>query len=155
VPLVVTGPGVLRAKRLVRVAENIDLFPTFVRLGGGSVPPTVDGSSLLQLLRGQRAPAWRDAALVEHHGPVTNPSDPDAPPAGSGNPTTYEALRLPASTYVEYANGEREYYDLRKDPFELRNAASKLSSRRRASLHSELAKLESCHTNAACRRAVP
>ena len=57
--------------------------------------------------------------------------------------------------YVEYADGEREYYDLRQDPYELTNTASKLSAKRRATLHSELAKLESCHTNAACRRAVP
>ena len=93
------------------------------------MPPSVDGSSLIQLFRGQAAPAWRDAALVEHHGPVTNPSDPDAPPAGSGNPL--------------------------KDPFELMNTASKLTPKRRATLHSELAKLSKCHTNAACRRAVP
>ncbi len=153
VPLIVTGPGVTAGKTVTHIAQNIDLCPTFVQLARASVAPSVDGQSLVPLLRAQPAPSWRDAALVEHHGPNVTPSDPDAPQPGSGNPTTYEALRLPGSTYVEYANGEREFYDLRADPDELTNSASQLTSSRLASLHSRLAALENCHSSASCRQA--
>jgi N-acetylglucosamine-6-sulfatase len=151
VPLIVTGPDVAPGATVTRITENIDLYPTFVRLGHASVPPTVDGDDLLQLLRGQNVPVWSDAALIEHHGPNTDPTDPDAPEPGSGNPTTYEAVRLPDSTYVEYADGELEYYDLRADPYQLTNTASQLSSSQLTSLHSLLAGLADCHTGAACR----
>jgi N-acetylglucosamine-6-sulfatase len=80
-------------------------------------------------------------------------TDPDAPQPGSGNPPTYEALRLPGSTYVEYADGELEYYDLNQDPYELTNSASQLPPSRLAALHAELVGLENCHTRAECNRA--
>jgi N-acetylglucosamine-6-sulfatase len=155
VPLIVTGPGVTAGKTATDIVQNIDLYPTFVRLGRASVPPSVDGESLVPLFGVQPVPYWRDAALVEHHGPDFDPTDPDAPPPGSGNPTTYEALRLPDSTYVEYANGEREYYDLHEDPYELTNTASQLSSSRLHSLHSSLSALENCHGSATCFHVPP
>ena len=109
VPLIVTGPDVVRGRNVARVTENVDLCPTFVHLGHAGVPPTVDGQNLVPLLRGKHVPTWRDAALVEHHGPDFGISaGPDAAQPGSGTPSTYEALRLRHSVYVEYANGERE-----------------------------------------------
>jgi N-acetylglucosamine-6-sulfatase len=153
VPLIITGPAVRHGRTTHRIAQNIDLYPTVVRLARGSVPPWVDGVGLQKLLRGHPVPAWSDAALVEHHGPDTDPSDPDQPPPGSGNPTTYEALRQRWSTYVEYANGESEYYDLRADPYELTNTASSLSPADRDRLHTILMRLENCHSAVACRQA--
>ncbi len=154
VPLVVTGPGVVAGREVARVTENVDLYPTFVRLGGAGASPFVDGKSLLPLLHGDPAPSWRDAALVEHHGPDFGAAaGPDAAESGSGNPLTYEALRLPHATYVEYANGEREYYDLRSDPYELTNTYPKLSRSEVDGLHSRLARLQSCRIVAACRAA--
>ena len=128
VPLVVAGPNVVAGQDVARVTENVDLYPTFVRLGRAGTSPLVDGKSLVPLLRGEPAPNWRDAALIEHHGPDFGvAAGPDAPPPGSGNPLTYEALRLPHSIYVEYTDGEREYYNLTQDPYELTNTYSKLS----------------------------
>ena len=152
VPLIVTGPGVEAGREITHIAQNIDLYPTFAQIGHASVPPRVDGDSLVPLLERPIVPEWRDAALVEHHGPDVDPSDPDAPQPGSGNPSTYEALRLPGSTYVEYANGEREYYDLAADPYELTNSASQLSSTQAARLHAQLAALANCHSRSECRR---
>jgi len=108
---------VTAGKTVTNVVQNIDLYPTFVRLGRASIPPSVDGLSLVPLLGSQPVPFWRDAALIEHHGPDVDPNDPDAPLPGSRNPPSYEAPRLPESTYVEYANGEVEYYDLHEDPY--------------------------------------
>jgi arylsulfatase A-like enzyme len=154
VPLVVTGPNVIHGRDVARVTENVDLCPTFDHLGRAGVPPTVEGQSLVPLLRGKPVPAWRDAALIEHHGPDFGVSaGPDAAPPGSGNPSTYEALRLRHSIYVEYANGEREYYDLDSDPYELTNTYPELSPEQADALHSRLAELETCHSTATCQPA--
>lgn len=149
VPLVITGPGFAAGKTVSEPAENIDLRPTFDTLAG--VPPgsDVDGHALGPLLSGSPVD-WRDTALIEHHGPDIDPADPDRPAKNSGNPTTYAALRTTVFTYVEYADGEREYYDRRTDPDELSNTAAALSAVRVAQLHKTLAALAACHGSATC-----
>ncbi|MFL6073338.1 MAG: sulfatase [Mycobacteriales bacterium] len=144
VPLVVAGPHVPAGRTRTEPVENVDLTPTFLGLGGAPAPADVDGHSLLPLLRGAATPGWRDAALVEHHGPDTDPADPDRPGAHSGNPTTYEAMRTRTATYVEYADGEREYYDRTSDPNELHNTVGQLSTGQLAALHAQLQALETC-----------
>jgi arylsulfatase A-like enzyme len=153
VPLIVTGPGVPPGVTVDDIAENIDLNPTFVELGGAVPSAEVDGRSLVPLLHGQRVTDWRSAALVEHRGPVRNPADPDLPGRRSGNPTTYEALRLKAALYVEYADGEKEYHDLVADPDELRNSYAALPDAEKASLHAMLDALQSCRGTQACQAA--
>jgi arylsulfatase A-like enzyme len=154
VPLVVTGPDVAADRNVARVTENVDLYPTFVRIGRAGASPLVDGKSLVPLLRGHPAALWRDAALVEHHGPDFGAAaGPDAPLVGSGNPSTYEALRLPHAMYVEYTDGEREYYDLESDPYELRNIYPQLSPAQVDAVHSRLATLERCRGATTCQAA--
>jgi N-acetylglucosamine-6-sulfatase len=148
VPLVVAGPGVPAGATSDAMAENVDLAKTFAAIGGTKMPS--DGHSLLALLHGQDPSDWRDAILVEHHGPVTNPDDPDIQNDLSGNPPSYEAMRTPDFLYVEYRNGQREFYDLRTDPYELHNIVSSLSPTDRELLHSELLALENCHTGPSC-----
>jgi N-acetylglucosamine-6-sulfatase len=131
-------------------AENIDLRPTFEQYAGATTPADVDGRSLKPLLGGGPAAGWRSAALVEHHGPDTDPADPDHPAAGSGNPTTYQAVRTADVTYVEYANGEKEFYDRSSDPDQLRNTVGQLPADRAAQLHATLAALTSCHGGQSC-----
>ncbi len=153
VPLIVTGPGVPAGRKVEQMAENIDLCPTFEQLGGARTPASVDGRGLVALMRGERVENWRREILVEHHGRVTDAGDPDLPRRGSGNPPSYEALRTPRSLYVEYGNGEREYYDLRSDPFELRNVAARLAPEHALKLHRTLLRMEACHGARACWRA--
>ena len=59
-------------------------------------------------------------------------------------------MRTDAFLYVEYADGEREFYDLRADPFELHNIAGRLTRRELTRLHAELRALERCHGGRAC-----
>jgi len=151
VPLVVAGPGVPAGRTVSEIAENVDLCPTFSELGGTPAPADADGRSLVPFLRGQPAPAdWRTAALVEHRGAVTSPEDPDFPARGSGNPPTYEALRTEDSLYVEYADGQREFYDRRVDPEELDNLWEELPEARRARLAAAVAAMRTC-TGVGCR----
>jgi N-acetylglucosamine-6-sulfatase len=155
VPLIVTGPGVPAGRTVAAMTENTDLCPTFAELAGAPAPPSADGHSLVPLLRddaaAQAAAAdWRDAVLIEHHGNVSGASDPDLPPAGSGNPPSYEALRSQDALYLEYADGERELYDLASDPLQLHNLAEEVPPERLARLSGQLATMANCHGPAQC-----
>jgi N-acetylglucosamine-6-sulfatase len=66
--------------------ENIDLRPTFEELGGITTSPEVDGRSLVPLLRDGHAKGWKQAGLIEHHGPNNAADDPDKAAPESGNP---------------------------------------------------------------------
>ncbi|MEV8510549.1 sulfatase [Actinoplanes sp. NPDC051475] len=152
VPLVVAGPGIEAGRTVSAPAQNIDLRPTFNDLAGVELPADVDGRSLTPLFAGPAPADWRTAALIEHHGPDFDPSDPDRPRPGSGNPPTYAALRTAAYTYVEYVDGSREFYNRRKDPEQLRNIVEQLPRTRRAALHRALKRLTTCRA-ASCRTA--
>jgi arylsulfatase A-like enzyme len=143
VPLVVTGPGVPAGASTGDVAENIDLGETFAAIAGTSMTGA-DGHSLLPLWHGQHPSDWRNAALIEHKGTLLSVLDPDYQQPASGDPTTYEAIRTASYLYVQYADGEHEFYDLRTDPFELNNIYPSLNGRQRAQLHSALARMAHC-----------
>lgn len=155
VPLVVRGPGVPAGRTIDRVVQNVDLRPTFEALAGARTPADVDGRSLLGLLldRPERRP-WRTGALVEHHGPDLDPTDPDLQGEASGEPTSYEALRTRRWTYVEYRDGERELYDDRRDPLQRRNVVRRADPALLRRLHAELSRLRACH-GAACSAPAP
>jgi N-acetylglucosamine-6-sulfatase len=149
VPLVISGPGIPAGTTTNAMAENIDLAKTFTQIGGTNL--SGDGHSLIPLFGGGFMPAdWRNAILVEHRGPNLAPSDPDFQPSGSGNPTTYEAMRTSRFLYVEYSDGEREIYNLVNDPFELHNLAGGLTPLQLDELHAELLNLERCHDGSSC-----
>ncbi|HEU5417141.1 MAG TPA: sulfatase, partial [Streptosporangiaceae bacterium] len=93
VPLVVTGPGVPAGRVISQLASNIDLAPTFERLAGLPVPARVDGHSLARLWHGRNPAGWRQAILIEHHGPDDDKGDPDRQNRLSGDPPSYEAVR--------------------------------------------------------------
>ncbi|MEV0459730.1 sulfatase family protein [Catellatospora methionotrophica] len=150
VPLIVVGPGVAAGSTRPEIVQNIDLAPTFQRIGGADVASAVNGRSLLPLLNGEPAANWRTASLIEHHGPGQDADDPDFQTAKAGTPTTYSALRTAVYTYVEYSTGEREYYDRVADPYQLNNIAATLSPARLAALHTALDALVNCHSQSAC-----
>ena len=150
VPLVVTGPGVPRGWRMPQLTSTIDLFPTFMQIGNARVPQGIDGRSLKPLLAGQTVSNWRKAVLVEHHGPDITRGDPDFPGPYGGNPPSYQAIRTGNGTYVEYSNGDLEYYNLRKDKFQLSNTANSLSRVARGNLHAQLSAISDCSGLASC-----
>ena len=123
------------------MTENVDLAETFAQMGGTTMEAS-DGHSLLGLVHGEVPGGWRDAILVEHHGPKPNPDDPDEQNRSSGNPPSYEAMRTPGFLYVEYRDGGREFYDLRSDPDELDNLAGSLSTADLTTLHADLERLK-------------
>ncbi|WP_419992386.1 sulfatase [Streptomyces boninensis] len=155
VPLIVTGPGVPAGKEVSEIAENVDLSPTFQELAGEKPASTVDGSSLVGLMHGEKPDDWRQAALIEHHkaAPKERKGDPDKPAKLSGDPPTYAAMRTADSLYVEYATGEREYYDTESDPLQLKNAWDSVPESERVLLHKKLAAMQKCKGTEDCRKA--
>ena len=147
VPLIVCGPGVPAGRVVSQLASNIDLAPTFRTLAGLPVPAGVDGHSLAGLWHGQDPADWRQAILIEHHGPDFSPSDPDRQTQKPGDPPSYEAVRTATALYVRYAGGAQEYYDTVTDPYELDNLAGQGVP---AALRQALSALENCHTGATC-----
>ncbi|WP_207401010.1 sulfatase family protein [Actinomadura roseirufa] len=152
VPFVVTGPGIAAGRQAPDLAQNTDLAPTFRELAGAPAAAASDGRSLVPLLRGGRPPGWRETALVEHVKPAPSPEDPDRQDSAPGAPPTYNALRSRDMLYVEYAGGEREYYDLARDPDQLTNTAAGLPDERRRQLSALLYALTHC-SGAGCASA--
>jgi N-acetylglucosamine-6-sulfatase len=150
VPLVVTGPGVDPGRTITQMTENVDLAPTFESLAGRTPPPNVDGRSLVPLLHGTPPGDWRDAVLVEHHGPLLDPSDPDYQPFMAGIPPSYNAIRTERYLYVSYRDGDREFYDLSTDPFELHNRFASMPLGLRLRLELSVNRLASCHGSTSC-----
>ncbi|MGI8412123.1 MAG: sulfatase family protein [Solirubrobacteraceae bacterium] len=148
VPLVVVGPGVPAGTSTDAMTENVDLAKTFAGIGGTALPS--DGHTLLPLLRGETPADWRNASLVEHNGSDLRGVDPDFQQPTSGNPRTYNAIRTKQFLYVQYNDNEREFYDLRRDPFELHNLGASLTPSDLALLGAEVRALRACHDGPAC-----
>jgi N-acetylglucosamine-6-sulfatase len=153
VPLIVAGPGIPADTVNSDVTENIDLRPTFEQFAGAPTPADVDGHSLVPLLHGEHVP-WRKYALVEHHYPRRTPkdaNDPDQQTVWGGTPPTYTAVRSAQWVYIRYlASGDREYYDLAKDPYELHDLGPSLSKERIADLDRIMNGLVNCHSGIQC-----
>lgn len=142
VPLVVRGPGVPRGVTLPHLVSNVDLPVTFAEWAGASTPSTVEGRSFGALLRAAAPdPAqWRSEVLLEH---VNVGEDADGVP-------TYVGLRTRDFKYVEYADGQLEFYDLRSDPGEENNLGRGADPVVLATLAKRLAALRACQ-GIACR----
>jgi arylsulfatase A-like enzyme len=89
-----------------RFALNIDIAPTLAEVAGQAMAGA-DGESLVPLLEGWTGP-WRESFLIEH---LTDPARPFVP--------SYCAIRTSRYLYAVYGTGERELYDLERDPSEL------------------------------------
>jgi arylsulfatase A-like enzyme len=130
IPLIVRGPGV-PAGSTDAIALTIDLAPTLLDLAGAPVPESVDGRSLGPFLRGSPPASWRQDALIENHGP------------------SY-ALRTTEWMYNHAGTEEFELYDMRSDPYQLRNLYRTADPALLDSLRKRMATLVACR-GASCR----
>jgi N-acetylglucosamine-6-sulfatase len=181
VPLIVRGPGVPEGRTLPHLVLNNDLAPTFADLAGAKTPSFVDGRSLEPLLSTEPTPEeeWRRAFLVEAaasegRGPPSPLVDEGSvKPLLTGDPLPegwrraaqsgvwsrvnwgrpgFEALRTEEHLYVEYGTGERELYDLKKDPYQVDNVYENAGSDLVRRAEGRLATLRGC-SGAGCRAA--
>jgi N-acetylglucosamine-6-sulfatase len=130
VPLVMRGPGIPQGQQVDDLAINADLAPTIVDATGATPGLVMDGRSLIPVAQNPGIEADRQL-LVEQ--------------------PNFSAIRTPRYTYAEYTNGEKELYDLQRDPFELQSRhASPAYASVRATLAKRLQRLERC-SGATCR----
>lgn len=115
VPFIVYAPGYYQPRVDSRLVANIDLAPTLAEWAGVTAPDTVDGVSMVPLLRDPSV-EWRDEILFEHW--------PAEEGVGAMIPEYY-SIRTVEWKYTEYVTGEVELYDLVNDPYELQNLAGK------------------------------
>jgi arylsulfatase A-like enzyme len=157
VPLMIRIPpaylgGATPPKFVKSPVANIDLTATILALAGaepcndGSDCRTLDGRSLLPLLGGPGA-AWpKQRAILSQVGSRACGS---VPVPGAGIRNYYDALRTRNQLYVELNRRnpetgacdrpEYELYDLKKDPYELRNIAVDPARRPASPLQASLA----------------
>jgi len=110
-PLIVRGPQVAPNTVDDRLVSNIDLAPTFADIANTSPASSVDGRSVVPLMKGQDVP-WRDALLVEGK---------SGQPWPQGWPA-YKVVRTGSYAYHYYPETEEEeLYDLAADPYQLQS----------------------------------
>lgn len=113
-PLLIRYPKAVKGG-IVRdeFALNIDLAPTLLELAGVSSSITMEGRSLVPLLKGAKT-EWRKSFLIEYY------SDKVFPRV---HQMGYKAVRNERWKYIHYfeLEGMDELYDLKADPYEMRN----------------------------------
>ena len=113
-PLLVRYPRLIKAGTVRdEFALNIDVAPTLLELAGVPVPGMVQGRSLVPLIKGA-GNEWRRSFLIEYY------SDRVFPRVRQMG---YKAVRTERWKYIRYVelDGMDELYDLKADPYEMRN----------------------------------
>jgi len=143
VPFIVRGPGIQPNIKVDAMSANIDIAPTLTELAGVKSAEFIDGRSLMPFLHPQSSGTltWREALLIET-GYESNETDL----------LVYRGVRTGTFIYLEYKNGDLEYYDLINDPYQLNNIAAELDTSMLESLHAWLEQLKTCRA-AECRAA--
>jgi len=114
IPLLMRWPKLIKSGSTIsEIALSIDVAPTLLELGGATVPASMNGKSLMPLLRGEK-PAWRKSFLIEYYSDKV---------FQRMSQMGYQALRTERFKYIHYTDlsGMDELYDLEYDPFELQN----------------------------------
>jgi arylsulfatase A-like enzyme len=153
VPAVVRGPGVPAGQTMAAMVLNSDFAPTFAAIAGIAPPDFVDGRSFLPLFDDPAQP-WRESFLIERrqfeNQYVELAERMGMPTDDVELSAQFDAIRTPDWTYVEYGTGERELYDLARDPYQLDNVVETADPALVAALSARLAELRTC-AGAACR----
>ena len=132
-----------RGQKRQRMVLALDVAPTLVALAGGTArdAAAMQGRSLLPLAASDRVTGWRRAFMCEYF-------TENAMPWLHG--MTYKAVRTESHKYIHWVQKSPtgtecdELYDLRADPYEMRNLARQASQAATvARLRRELARLVS------------
>ena len=143
VPLLMRGPGVPVGRHVFQQAANIDLAPTILDAADAQPGRLLDGRSLLPMAADPANRSGRELVIENGRGLRTQ--------------SQYRGLRNERYVYIRHdRTGERELYDLRLDPFQLRNLAREKRHRRvRILMHRRLRKLQRCRGQRSCEASRP
>jgi arylsulfatase A-like enzyme len=111
VPLLVRGPGIKAGSSPEQFVANIDLAPTFLDLAGLPIPDSMQGRSLVPLLRGESPSDWRTSVYYRYY------HDP-----GDHNTAAHLGVRTATHKLIYYWKKHAyELFDLTQDPAEQHN----------------------------------
>ncbi len=131
------------------------LFESFVETNdveenGGGPPVAPEGVAAGTTGGGDSVNARPQSALPRHRSGSDQASASIVAP-----PKDYEGIRLGPYKYIEWPDGEKELYDLNKDPYELNNEVRDANLFPiRAFLHAQLIRLETC-VGRTCQEVAP
>jgi len=137
-PFLIRGPGIKPNTDSNEIVGNIDIAPTVLELAGAKADKSIDGRSMvpflhdpgLTTLRPYLFESFVETSDVETAGAIDQPGPQSRPEskarAGAtasllAPPKDYEGILLGPYKYIAWPDGEKELYDLEKDPYELNN----------------------------------
>ena len=130
VPLQMRGPGIPPGVNVGALSINADLAPTIVDVANAHPGLVMDGRSLIPVAQNPSIEQGRELLIEE---------------------PTFEAVRTQRYMYAEHDSGEKELYDLQKDPFELQSRQNTpIYDAVQAQLAGDLHQLQDC-AGASCR----
>ncbi|CAK4032708.1 Arylsulfatase [Lecanosticta acicola] len=132
VPLIVRGPGVPKGNIVNAVSSHTDLTPTVLKLAdverpdldGLAIPLTAE--ELSEPVSGEHVNVeyWGGALPEGQYGVIGDYPWPGLGPIAARN-NTYKALRIAGEhyslLYTVWCTGEKEYYDVKRDPYQMQN----------------------------------
>lgn len=132
-PLLMRYPRLIKAGMVLEpLVLNVDIAPTALELAGAPIPQSIQGRSLVSLFKNPKTP-WRNSFLTEYFLERGFPRVP-----------SWQAVRTERWKYIHYTELDSldELYDLKNDPYELKNAIQQSSVKSTLkTLQAELAKL--------------
>jgi arylsulfatase A-like enzyme len=162
-PFLIRGPGIRPDTESAELVGNVDVAPTVLELAGVEADKSLDGRSMapflhdpeLTTLRPYLFESFVESSDVAENGAIAEPGDQSSARArrqGGGAsasllapPKDYEGIRLGPYKYIAWPDGEKELYDIEKDPYELNNIVRVPNYFPiRNYLHRELRDLEDC-----------
>ncbi len=146
-PFLIRGPGIKPGTSTGELAANIDIAPTILELAGADAgqehrrplagalharpQPAHAGG------RSSSSPSSKPTTSKRTAAPTADRAGPRRQPGSAGGgrastrrgasasivapPKDYEGIRLGPYKYIEWPDGEKELYDIDKDPYELNN----------------------------------
>lgn len=110
-PLIIKWPNVAApGTRRREMVQNIDYAPTILEAAGIEIPQQVQGASLVPLLKGKSPKDWRKSILYTYYGEKVHAV------------AAHRGVRNERYKLIEfYTRGEWEFYDLQKDPLEMKS----------------------------------
>lgn len=118
VAMAVRGPGVPAAVKVNEVVGNIDVPATILKLSGATTRYEPDGRPLDRFWRN---PGLQTRRPFEISLFVGDQASAEATVAARAPAVNYRGFRVGPYKYIQYRNGARELYDLKRDPYELNN----------------------------------